>query len=343
MPRQVWLLPGILGTTIDRLIGPIRLNVYPNPVALAQYGFAGLRLNAAGTGEAYPLLQGDLRPGVPMPLFYDDLVARLEDYSFVPILPKLDWRYSLITQASALSQTIIAADIDEAIALVCHSMGGLVAALAYANLLAAGQESRVHRIVTLATPWWGSYGALWPMMRLGLTYRLMRDLIGGIRAMRLQWPGIYHDVDVPACSWVTLYEMLPSLQQPSPDDPLRAQLYTPGTLSSVQTAINPTLLAAAGPVQVQLSVSSPPAAKHVQVRGSGYQTPQRWYGGPLSDYSSYGYGDGDGTVSLGMGTLEGRPYAQVPAAHDAIAYNHTVLANLPAWIETGLSQTIIYQ
>ncbi len=67
-----------------------------------------------------------------------------------------DWRKSNLQSGRLLATAIAAKKRAENIFIVAHSMGGLVAVLAMDDLRGSPALSKVRRVITIGTPYWGS-------------------------------------------------------------------------------------------------------------------------------------------------------------------------------------------
>jgi pimeloyl-ACP methyl ester carboxylesterase len=145
--------------------------------------------------------------------------------TFVPY----DWRREFSLVVGQLRDAIFLHSTPESPAtIVGHSMGGLVAVLAYKLLEEQGFGNFVRRIITLGTPFQGSYlPVLWLIGALGIVQELtaIYGLVNVIPNVNpLQWELAY--LNALALSWPSFYELLPFAQGPdAAADPNRQLLY----------------------------------------------------------------------------------------------------------------------
>jgi len=96
-----------------------------------------------------------------VPVIYDRLaLALMASFGAVVEYLPFDWRRPIALSAEAMARTLgraLAGSPARRVAIVAHSMGGLVAAGAVRAL--GAKSKRVLGTVTLGTPWLGSYEA----------------------------------------------------------------------------------------------------------------------------------------------------------------------------------------
>ena len=158
--RRVYVLPGIMGSQLGFVRGGQRPNdiLWLDPIDINFGRLIELKL-----------------PGNPrivalgaMSYTYLKLTLSLRKAGFDAVLLDYDWRHDLATLGKLLAERI-AADGHEQVALLGHSMGGLVARAALTH--AAGAQ--VSQLVMLGTPNHGSVGAV---QALRGTYSVVRKL-----------------------------------------------------------------------------------------------------------------------------------------------------------------------
>ena len=158
--QRVYVLPGIMGSQLGLVRGGGKPNdiLWLDPIDFQLGRLTDLRLNA--TSRVVSL--------GAMNYSYLKLTLSLRAAGFDAALLDYDWRRDVATLGTQLAERI-AADGREDVALVAHSMGGLVARGALTQ--AAG--GRVSRVVMLGTPNSGSLGAV---QALRGTYSVVRKL-----------------------------------------------------------------------------------------------------------------------------------------------------------------------
>jgi pimeloyl-ACP methyl ester carboxylesterase len=151
LPR-VYLLPGIMGSQlgIRRAHGLPPDLIWLDPADIGNGRLSELRL---GRSRRIEPLGGIAYSYLPLKL-------RLEARGFDVVLHDYDWRQDLRVLGAQLAQRL-RADRSEQIALIGHSMGGLLARTALNELaLHPAAAARVMRIISLGTPHHGSIAAV---------------------------------------------------------------------------------------------------------------------------------------------------------------------------------------
>ncbi len=185
---HVLVIPGILGSQLGlRRRRPLPDDVlWVDPLDI-QNGRLPLLDPAAGT------------PVVPLGVVlfsYLRLKLYLRARGFAVTLYPYDWRLGIEAVAAALAQTLRDHDAGR-VAIVAHSMGGLVSRAA----LALPQAGHVERAVLLGTP---NLGALAPLQALRGTYPVVRNMA------RLDLCRSAEELTAQVFSgFVSLYQMLP--------------------------------------------------------------------------------------------------------------------------------------
>ena len=158
--RRVYVLPGIMGSQLGFVRGGQRPNdiLWLDPIDI-NFGRL-IELKLPGNPKIVAL--------GAMSYTYLKLTLSLRKAGFDTVLLDYDWRHDLATLGKLLAERI-AADGHEQVALLGHSMGGLVARAALTH--AAGRQ--VSQVVTLGTPNHGSVGAV---QALRGTYSVVRKL-----------------------------------------------------------------------------------------------------------------------------------------------------------------------
>ncbi len=185
---HVLVIPGILGSQLGlRRRRPMPDDVlWVDPLDI-QNGRLPLLDPAAGT------------PVVPLGVVlfsYLRLKLYLRARGFAVTLYPYDWRLGIEAAAAALAQTLRNHDAGR-VAIVAHSMGGLVSRAA----LALPEAGHVERVVLLGTP---NLGALAPLQALRGTYPVVRNMA------RLDLRRSAEELTAQVFSgFVSLYQMLP--------------------------------------------------------------------------------------------------------------------------------------
>lgn len=263
----------------------------------------------------------------------------------VDVVPwSYDWRLGVISSGVRFAAAIrAAATRSNPCSVVAHSMGGLVARVAWSQLVATGDTGLVRRIVTLGTPHQGSYGivALWSADSSQLFQVALLGLLGtGIRAA-LNLPGPPALVSPSAiiamtATWPALYDVLPLLgSEDSAGDPNRSALYGAGWPAAL--SISPRWLAESagtfGPLMLS-AASQPPAGVLTTVGGIGLETPEILLNpsllGSPSAYSHTSNGDGAVTINSAL-VLESAQFI-TRCAHSDLPYYLAAGGQLATWV-----------
>lgn len=345
MAHVNYVVPGLFGSGLAAP-GALGLSsaLWADPTRLMLGGAYEMRLDAAGVGPGAP----DGRPCTPLfPLtaFYGAMAAYLGADAVSTgsglVLWGYDWRLDVQALGEALAASIrFACTATTRARLACHSLGGVVARLAWASLAGTGQTGLVERIVTLGTPHLGSYS--WPLA-VGDRDPTLQGLASLQAALHAGWylsgapfapaPYSYPQLVALAATWPSLYVTLPPLTGGwQANDPHRAALYDAGNwpagsgvsqahLDRVRNVIHPLL---AGPT------TRPPPDVMTTVASARWPTAIR-----LDRPAQLGSGDalgvetaGDQVVPYASAALAGYPVWTVGHTHQALAYDPQVLGEL---------------
>jgi pimeloyl-ACP methyl ester carboxylesterase len=139
-----------------------------------------------------------------------------------------DWRLDLGTQADQLAANIEAHSTpSEPATIVGHSAGGLVACLAWARLVAHGTTNLCRRIISICSPFQGSYGPIQWLSGLNPSVQqllALGALPGQAGSVLAQWQLAF--LGNLAATWPSFYELFPALGgTDAVGDPARVALY----------------------------------------------------------------------------------------------------------------------
>jgi pimeloyl-ACP methyl ester carboxylesterase len=194
---KIFVVPGICASMLEDRTGGNEL-VWIDPKGLTVGDdFMALQRNGRDDGDAGAGVS--IQAIGLLPLLYGELIAALAESFAASIEPApYDWRQGIPSSGRTLAARLgaaLAADPGVRIALVAHSMGGLVAADALARL-APGDSARIAGLVTLGTPWNGSYDAVLGLTLDGLTAGAFAPFLnlglGTIRAVLQSFRGLAH-------------------------------------------------------------------------------------------------------------------------------------------------------
>ena len=302
---RVYLLPGIMGSQIGFARGGQRPNdiVWLDPIDINFGRLTELKL-----------------PGNPkivslgaMSYTYLKLLLSLRKAGFDAVLLDYDWRRDLATLGKLLAERI-AADGHDRVALLGHSMGGLVARAALTH--AAG--SQVSQLVMLGTPNHGSVGAV---QALRGTYSVVR---------KLAMLDLEHDAEFLASevfsSFPGVHELLPSGKRAGSFD-----LFSQAMWPTQGPGPNAALLRAAAGLGDRLA---PADARFHVVVGCNRITATRV--ALRDDDFEYTYSlRGDGTVPIELARLDGARHRYVDCDHSDMPLSDRVIAGTIDLLKTG--------
>ena len=309
---RVYVLPGIMGSQL----GFVRDGQKPNDVLWLDpidFNFGRLReLKLPGHPQ--------LRPLGAMSYTYLKLTLSLREAGFDTLLVDYDWRHDIATLGRQLAERI-AADGGEQVALVGHSMGGLVARAAMTHDVGA----RVSRLVMLGTP---NHGSLAAVQALRGTYSVVRKLA----MLDLKHEAEYLAREVFS-TFPGLHELLPSSDRAGSLD-----LFDPAAWPAGPGPDSRLLGRARG-----LGARLAPADRrfHVVV-GCNRITATRVSlrdGDFVYEYSRRG----DGTVPVDLACMEGADNRYVDCGHSDMPLSDRVIAGTIDLLNTGKSRRFAAQ
>lgn len=325
--QTVLLVPGFAGNELRNpdLFGIRGARVWVSPVNLFLGGWERMRLNPSGSGPA-PGVFLSLRPGGALREFYNAPADYLRARGQNPVDAVIDWRYRLSQNAVELVRQIRELSGLGQVSIMAHSRGGLVTAFALNLLADAGELDRVRNVVTLGTPWAGSY---LPVLYLAGGDRLNRAVSAGLAArLGRSWPLDYRSTPQELfASWPASYELLPDPAAAAANgDPLAAQLYDPASWAATGATVNADRLAEARGLWPERR-PMPAGVRWLAVVGDGYGT-----AGPVASLDNLADPasvpddlDGDGIVPLWSATRGTRETVTLQLDHRALCTDQTSL------------------
>jgi pimeloyl-ACP methyl ester carboxylesterase len=306
--RRVYVLPGIMGSQL----GIARGGGKPNDILwLDPIDFQLGRLSDLKFGPHSRVIALGA-----MNYTYLKLTLSLRAAGFDAVLLDYDWRRDVATLGKQLAGRI-AADGRDDVALVAHSMGGLVARGALIH--AVGR--RVSSVVMLGTPNSGSFGAV---QALRGTYSVVR---------KLAQLDLRHDAEYLArevfSSFPGLHELLPS--GPVLDAP---DLFDSAVWPTDSQGPDRSLLRAAKALGERIA---PGDARFHVVVGCNHPTATGIASGSAGFEYEYSR-RGDGTVPMALARLAGAAHGYIDCDHSDLPLDDRVIAGTIGLLGAGATQ-----
>jgi pimeloyl-ACP methyl ester carboxylesterase len=324
--KNVYLIPGFLASNLGLLPDGPLIWFAPNLVTVLGLGY--LRLAPNGVDPQPPDGQPmgvALPPQDPWPEIQSQLQAQLDVATWSVAVGPYDWRLDLNAAATSLAGNIRRhSTLAEPATIVGHSAGGLVAVLAWANLNATGDAGLVRRIISICTPFQGSYEPIQWLVGISPSVQqciaLGNSLIPGSSSVAY-WGLNY--LNALALTWPSFYQLFPSLVgSEAANDPNRPLLYqvanypiptTPSQawLDYVRNTFQPLIASPA---------TFPPDYVMTCVVAGACVTPDGLQSKsiPLTLRSMGSTWDGDGIVTIGSQTRDPSAVVRVAGSHDSV-------------------------
>lgn len=317
---NVLLLPGFLGSELyaspgfpwpQRRLWPPNLAFFWGDIPLTQLGADGLSPGPASGGA--PVVAGG-----PVAAVYGPLYSLLTALGHRVVFRGWDWRMDLIQQGAAIWGRLGPLLGGQRISLVAHSAGGLVAAAVYGAALSAGQGAQIARVVTMGTPFFGSWSAVLAWWGMAPGYHAVQALQG--------WPGDFSAgpdaLDAAVASWPALYQLQPfrnfgPLAQQQPDQ--AAAIYSAAWYQGANPHLQSQWWVRAAAAQAQLVGWTLPAIT-TSIVGVGTPTVAALaFGpGPVGPPAALVTQDGDGVVTVAQASPVAVPVVAVPFPHSLL-------------------------
>jgi pimeloyl-ACP methyl ester carboxylesterase len=302
--RRVYVLPGIMGSQLGFKRGGKKPDdvLWLDPIDIQLGRLVELELDE--DTRAVPL--------GAMNYTYLKMTLSLRKAGFDAVLLDYDWRRDVATLGKLLAQRI-AADEGRQVAIVAHSMGGLVARAALTH--AAGAQ--VSQLIMLGTPNAGSLGAV---QALRGTYSVVR---------KVAMLDLRHDAEFLACEVFATFPGLHELLPWGPRAPL--DLFDPATWPSQGPGPKAAMLRQSADLARRLA---PADARFNVVVGCNRITAT---GVTLRDGDfEYEYSlRGDGTVPIAFAELEGARHRYLDCGHSDLPLSDRVIAGTLDLLKTG--------
>jgi pimeloyl-ACP methyl ester carboxylesterase len=302
---HVFVIPGILGSQL----GITRRPPLPNDVLwLDPIDIQVGRLKLLGLDAGAPIA-----PLGVVHYSHLKLRLRLRAAGFAVTLHDYDWRLGIEDSAASFAARL-RKHRPRRVAIVAHSMGGLVSRAA---LSLPGTE-HVERVVLLGTPNRGSYA---PVQALRGTYAVVRKvarLDGAATAERL--------AEEVFNSFPSLYQMIPvSVREGAAD------LLDPSAWPGSGPALRPSLLERARRFRDELA---PPDGRFVAIAGVGQETVTAVSKG-RDGFVYIVTRHGDGTVPAGSAALDGAKTYFTNTAHSDLTRDARVASSIVEILRKG--------
>jgi hypothetical protein len=306
--RRVYVLPGIMGSQLGFVRGGKRPNdiLWLDPIDIAFGRLTELQLNGASRIVALGA----------MSYSYLKITLSLRKAGFDAVLLDYDWRRDIAALGKELADRLNAEGHEE-VALIGHSMGGLVARAALTH--AAG--THVSQLIMLGTP---NSGSLAAVQALRGTYSVVRK----IAMLDLRHNAEYLARKVFA-SFPGLHELLPANRSVSDLD-----LFDASAWPQKGPGPDAALLRSAAGLEQRMA---PADARFTMVVGCNRTTAT---GVALRNGDfEYEYSlQGDGTVPIELARLAGARHSYVECGHSDLPLSDRVIAGTIDLIATGATQ-----
>lgn len=308
--KRVYLLPGIMGSRlgVPGHGGKPDEVIWIDPLAIEAGRLAELVLPSRRPVQAL---------GVQL-FKYLKLKLTLETAGYDVDFHAFDWRQGIDSLGRELMARI-RRDRAASVALVAHSMGGLVARAAMAH----DRDRRISRLIMLATP---NHGSFAPVLALRGAYPPVR---------RIAQLDHHHDAETHAqhvfATFPGLYQLLPAPQSFDAID-----LYDPGTWPRDARAPRRALLRKAQRIREQLAI---PDQRCVLIAGIDQPTIT---GLSLHDgrFAYHVTLAGDGTVPIRMALMAGLETYFVREDHSELPQRSSVVAAVVDLLARGRTRRL---
>lgn len=306
--RRVYVLPGSMGSLLGLVRGANKPNdvLWLDPIDIAFGRLTELRLNDASRVVALGAMN----------YTYLKMTLALRKAGYDAVLLDYDWRHDIATLGQRLAERI-AVDGRDNVALVAHSMGGLVARAALTHT--AG--GKVTQLVMLGTP---NAGSLAAVQALRGTYSVVR---------KIAMLDLRHDAEYLArqvfSTFPGLHELLPANRSVSDFD-----LFDAANWPSSGPVADPAHLRAAAGLERRMAAAD---SRFTMVVGCNRTTAT---GVALVDGDfEYEYSlQGDGTVPMELARLAGARHYYVECGHSDLPLADKCIAGTLDLLSSGATQ-----
>jgi pimeloyl-ACP methyl ester carboxylesterase len=323
--KKILLVPGFGASDLTDTSGQIR---WFDTAIAPVLGIGALRLDSTGMAPEPPdglPLQVSGAPQDPWGPIVTQLRAQLDPSVWSLQAASYDWRLNLITTAQQLAANVVAnATPGEPMTLVGHSAGGLVSVLAWSVLNVQGKSNLVRRVITICSPFQGSYAPQQWLAGTDPSIQQLTDLsqIPGLPTQYIaMWAlGFLNGI---ALTWPSFYQLMPSLVgSEALRDPFRFALFKATNYSVGAPVSQAWLDSAKNGFQPGLALPAtyPPDWCLTAVVSSGISTAFRLVNGalPLQLGNLIADQDGDGVVTAGSQTPPQGQIVNVSGSHSSV-------------------------
>jgi pimeloyl-ACP methyl ester carboxylesterase len=312
---RVILVPGIMGSQLGLLRKPPLPNdvLWVDPIDIELGRLATLRV--PGNGDA---ARAEIVSLGVVTYSYLKLKLHLRAAGFAAAFHDYDWRLSVDELGRSLAERL-RNEPAERLAIVAHSMGGLVSRAA---VVLPGAE-RVERVILLGTP---NYGSFAPIQALRGTYAVVRKLA------RLDREATAESLSGEVFNtFPSLYQMLPAATCSDGTD-----LFDAAAWPTSGPRPDPTLLEHARTVQAGLAQ---PDHRFACIVGIGQETVTS-VRRHKDDFVYTITRHGDGTVPAISAALPGAQALYAPVAHSDLTRDPMVAAAVIELLSEGVTQKL---
>jgi pimeloyl-ACP methyl ester carboxylesterase len=342
---NVIVVPGICGTQLSHFSTKGKRTVFWYSVdELTSLGPAGLQLAEDGRSPALgPNFQlvadGPVKLGI-----YQPLMKWLQDAGYNAVFYSYDWRRDLGAVALDLASFCRAIAAQPNFTVIAHSMGGLVAQLAYTIYTEQGDSVPWGSTVYVNTPQGGAHWASMVLNGLfddGFVLNLLQQAYATkllvLKPAFFLYSSLAAALGTAIGSWPSVYQILPSTQGHWEFlDPNAALALQAATYAAGPGGVQQQWLTRAAQVMIQLVAGyALPRPAELQICGIGISTPRAFnVGNSPQALSGYTFTDvGDGTVPRERAVLDFLPAQTLaPAAHNGLLTTDVLFDRLQAWI-----------
>lgn len=332
MPRTAIFVPGFLGS--DLHLGNTSLGEF-NKIWLGIPTFLGGGYRLMDLDGFFPLPNGiPLQVGSALWAIYGDFLEWLgRKFERVRVVP-WDWRFSAADAVPAVAQALREElSAGNAVVILGHSAGGRVAALA-ANTLFPNERVNLQWVVTVGTPWRGSWRGV-----EALIGRAESVHQGAALAAAGQFSIARYErfkIQKVLSSFQGLYELFPTSQiQAELSPPGAPDCWNPGSYDGIFQPVNAGKLAA-GHAYAEANTVPDPSLPLINIIGVGVSTPGPFTPGDDFADSNLDYSlDGDGVVAVQSSRFVGPARViilEVPGEHGRLCSAEGTLGALAALI-----------